>query len=73
MATAKFSQSRNDMYWTHFDLDDGFIRWIGYDDANWWENVAPKADTSRVGKESGRTYTLDYNTCEVLITEQVPA
>lgn len=73
MVKAEFSQSRNDMYWTHFDMEDGTIRWGGYDDANWWYNVAPKADTARVGKVSGRTYVLDYTTSEVTITEKVSA
>lgn len=60
MRTALFSQSHSDMHWRLYDLDDGYIRWAGYDDSNWWEDVS-KTDhfRNRVGPTSGRTYTLN--------------
>lgn len=71
---AKFSQLRNDMYWTHFDLDDGYIRWIGYDDAYWWDNVS-KTDNARIrtGKVSGRVYELEHVSGTVFIAPALQA
>ena len=72
-AKAEFSQSRNDMYWKHFDLEDGLIRWTGYDDDYWWRNksVSPTWQT-RTGK-SGRRYTLDPVTGDVFIDRAIAA
>ncbi len=66
---AKFSQSRNDMHWSVFTLEDGFIRWGGYDDTYWWDNVS-KADNTRTrtGEKSGKTYVIDFVTGEVWVT-----
>lgn len=65
---AEFSQSRNDLYWKVFDQQDKFVRWAGYDDDFWWENVAkdPKRFT-RVGAVSGKTYYLDPHTSKVTV------
>lgn len=74
MTQAKFSQSRNDMYWKYSDAEDGFIRWVGYDDANWWDNVAPTAHArTRVGPDTGRIYTIDFTTGEITITPSPPS
>ena len=68
--TARFSQSRNDMYWTLFTSGDGPIRWIGYDDDFWWERVSPTETWRRkVGPTSGKIYTLDPHTAKVTIEE----
>lgn len=67
VAKAEFSSIGRDLFWRHFDMVDGFIRWSGYDDANWWKNVAPSGAT-RTGK-SGRVYTINYTTNEVTVTE----
>ena len=65
---AKFNQSRNDMHWSHWDSEDGFIRWTGYDDDFWWQNVAGTDHfRNRVGKKSGRTYRLDPENCEIQV------
>lgn len=67
---AKFGQSRNDMYWSLYAGEDKFIRWGGYDDAYWWQNVAPTdAWRTRVGDATKRTYILDPDTSTVLIVE----
>lgn len=60
---ARFSSLGRDLYWKHWDKDDGFVRWIGYDDANWWQNVAPleRARTA-IGKKTGRRYVIDFST-----------
>lgn len=68
--TAKFSQSRNDLSWSHWDGADGFIRWPGYDDSFWWTEVA--TDTGKmtqIGPVSGRIYILDPQTDTVTIRE----
>lgn len=65
---AEFSQSRNDMRWKLYDREDGYIRWGGYNDRNWWDNVAPTDSArNRVGKVTGRTYRLDHRTGEVVV------
>lgn len=67
---AKFSQSRNDMYWTAWDTVDGYVRWTGYDDANWWDNVSTRpAAFTRTGPKSGKTYTLNFETGDVIVSE----
>ncbi len=63
---ANFSQSRNDMHWSIYSLDDGRIAWAGYDDSNWWDNVSPTdAARNRIGKVTGLTYRLNHETNEV--------
>lgn len=67
-SSANFTQSRNDLYWTFWGGDDGTIRWFGYDDANWWQNVS-KADHARkrVGAVTGRTFVLNHDNGEVAV------
>ena len=65
---AEFSQSRNDMHWSIYAGEDGFVRWGGYDDDYWWDKVSPTDSArNRVGKVTGRTYRLDHETCAVEI------
>ena len=64
MAKAEFQCLGNDLYWKFYDPQDGFIRWVGYDDDNWWQNVAPKR-RDRIGEVSGRTYRINFDTNEV--------
>lgn len=60
---AAHSQMRNDLYWSIFTGEDGTVRWIGYDDSNWWENVAPTEHArTRVGKNTGAKYVIDFTT-----------
>lgn len=70
---ADFDQSRNDLSWKLWAGDDKFIRWSGYDDSYWWDNVSPTPGfRERKGAVTGRTFRLDPETNEVTI-EQVPA
>ena len=69
---AEFSQNRSDMYWKVHDMKDGFIRWGGYDDDNWWRNVAPKTRV-RVGPVTGNKYTIDYDSGQVTVEQGSPA
>jgi len=68
MQTASFDQLRNDLYWKLYAGEDGFIRWTGYDDRNWWDNVSPTDHArNRVGKVTGRVFRLDHHTSQVEI------
>jgi len=68
-AIADFDRHRNDLYWKVWAGDDKFIRWIGYDDANWWNNVSHAEHVrTRVGPATGRVFTIDFATCEVTIS-----
>lgn len=68
MPEAKFSQSNNDLHWSLYAGDDGTIRWTGYDDRYWWENVSPTdLARKRVGKVTGRTFVLNHETKHVTI------
>ena len=67
--TAKFSQSRNDMHWSVFTLEDGFIRWGGYDDAYWWDNVSKAEHTrTRIGEKTGKVYEINFDTGDVFVS-----
>jgi hypothetical protein len=77
---AKFDSSRNDLYWTvTFLVWDGkqheYFKgeWTGYDDDNWWHNVAPSRKRKTVTGDKGTKITLeiDFETCKV--TEILPA
>lgn len=68
--TAKFSQSRNDLSWSHWDNDDYWIRWSGYDDSFWWAEIATDSERmTQIGPVSGRIYILDPQTDTVTIRE----
>lgn len=71
---AEFSQSRNDMYWKVYVPEDGFVRWGGYDDDYWWNNVS-KSDRARtrIGEKTGRVYLIDFKTGRVTVSEGVQA
>ena len=60
---AEFSQSRSDLHWRVWAGEDKFIRWAGYDDRNWWQNVATQESKRvRVGPSTGRVFTIDFDT-----------
>jgi len=63
---AEFSQHRNDMHWK-FWTGKTFVRWTGYDDANWWQNVSMSSN-ARQRLQDGKTYTINFNTCEVTVS-----
>lgn len=65
---ASFTQLSNDLYWRVYDGQD-FIRWTGYDDANWWNNVANQDSFRRRVGSDGRVYTLDPDTDTVSVTD----
>jgi len=71
MVEAKFCQLRNDLYWELFTLEDGKIRWTGYDDDFWWNKVSTDPQFFRkVGKTTGQVYLLNPLTNEVVVGEK---
>lgn len=63
---------RNDLYWKIHTSADGTIRWTGYNDDFWWENVATTEHAqSRVGPLSRRIYRIDFTTGLVHVLEPV--
>lgn len=74
---AEFSIHRNDMFWNCclLDCDNNFefyhIRWSGYNDANWWDNVSEKASvvTCKGDKGTEKKFKLDYKTLDVVEVE----
>lgn len=66
---AKHSKLHNDLFWEFhtFTKDRVWLslKWWGYNDYNWWHNVAP-TDAARTAKgQDGKTYRIDFNTSEV--------
>jgi hypothetical protein len=66
---ATFTSLNNDLYWKVFDRNYNYVRWIGYDDRNWWENVATQESWRRRVGSDGRVYTLDPETNRVRIAD----
>lgn len=75
---AEFSISRNDMFWRCCISDwDGeifefyHIKWSGYNDANWWDNVSEKASITTCQGDKGtvKKFKLDYKTLDVIEVE----
>lgn len=69
VGNAKFNTSRNDLFWSYHHYTDALVwlklDWYGYNDQNWWDNVAPtKEARAKVGQD-GKTYLIDFHTCEV--------
>jgi len=64
---ARFQQLRNDLFWEIFDNEQNkLIRWTGYDDYYWWNNVAKSKEFQVRGK-----YQLNPVTNEVSILESL--
>lgn len=60
---ARFQQLRNDLFWEVWDSEQQkSIKWMGYDDSFWWNNVATSEQFQIRGK-----YQLNPFTNEVRI------
>ncbi|KAF5072870.1 hypothetical protein DSECCO2_197580 [anaerobic digester metagenome] len=83
MASKKFkarnSYSGNDLFWefvipTFWTKDikivpnSTILRWSGYDDEYWWENVGNKP--SQQSDKAGNIWELDYVTNEVTLVKK---
>ena len=75
---AKFDINRNDMFWTCclFEHRDGefewyHIKWFGYNDDYWWDNVSEKASivTCKGDKGAEKKFKLNYKTLDVVEVE----
>lgn len=60
---AEFSSLSRDLYWSAF-INGATCRWIGYDDAHWWNHVAP-TDQFQVKIHQGKPYRLNPETNEI--------
>lgn len=73
IGNAKFSSMRNDLFWEFYRFTDNGVwlklRWFGYNDYNWWHNVAPAKEIQQVKGQDGKTYRIDFNTSEVFEVE----
>ena len=75
---AEFRISKNDMFWSCciLDMNNNFeffhIKWDGYNDANWWNNVSEKASvkTCKGDKGTVKKFKLNYRTLEVVEVEE---
>lgn len=72
---AEFRISGNDMFWSCCISDwDGeiyefyHIRWSGYNDVNWWDNVSEKVSVVICTGDKGTTrkFKLNYKTLDVV-------
>lgn len=65
---AKFESLGNDLFWDFCKYDDSMpdhfieLKWYGYNDANWWDNVSPNAG---VVEQGGRRFRIDFMTDDV--------
>lgn len=75
---AEFRIHRNDMFWSCclYTYEDGefewyHIRWSGYNDAYWWDNVSEKASivVCKGDKGTEKKFKLDYKTLDVVEVE----
>ena len=70
---AECNHLRNDIFWDFgrfYNTDKGYewfkCMWTGYNDANWWDNVATKEEyqTRKVTGDKGtvKTFKIDFKT-----------
>lgn len=69
---AEFSVYNFDMFWKFCIMEENNCeffhgRFVGYNDAYWWENVAEKASRVKVTGDKGteKTFKINLFTCEV--------
>lgn len=71
---ARFQQLRNDLFWSIFDLDENkSIRWTGYNDAYWWNNVATSDQFQIRGKYRLNPFTGEVATIPAPTGEKAQA
>ena len=75
---AKFDINRKDMFWTcclferkDEELEWYHIKWFGYNDDYWWDNVSEKASivTCKGDKGTEKKFKLNYKTLDVVEVE----
>lgn len=67
---ADFDQLRNDLFWdfNEYDLTTSHfhkVKWTGYNDNYWWNNVATQEGYNIKKCECGKSFQLNYNNNEV--------
>lgn len=68
--TAKFNCLSRDLYWSvsgNYGKGQTYatLRWTGYDDANWWDNVSSSDQFIKQTAPNGKNYYLNVDTREV--------
>lgn len=70
---ATLTQYSNDLFWicyiTDYKNNEWYkIKFYGYNDSYWWDNVSEKArrTTAKGDKGTQKTFELDYKTLEVV-------
>ena len=70
---ARFSAFLNDLYWEYCGYTDEYVwldlKWFGYNDAYWWDKVAPTDMARTIEGQDGHMYRIDFHTndvCEVI-------
>ena len=76
---AKFDINRNDIFWTcclfehnkDRELEWYNIKWFGYNDAYWWDNVSEEASVVTCNGDKGteKKFKLNYKTLGVIEVE----
>ena len=75
---AKFSVSRNDIFWECclYTCEDGEFewyqpKWFGYNDSYWWDNVSEEASVvvCKGDKGTEKKFKLNYKTLDVVEVE----
>ena len=71
IGTAKCNQLGRDLYWSicHSNFDE-ILRWSGYNDAYWWNNVAP-SEQFQIREHKGKFYKLDPETDQVFLVQDI--
>lgn len=68
LGNARLNRLGNDLFWeyNYFDENDTFhmLRWTGYDDAYWWNEVEPEL-AKKIRVDNGKSYMINYETLEV--------
>lgn len=68
LGIAKLNKLGNDLYWDYYYFDESntwhSLKWRGYNDAYWWNEVMPKIkDNLKI--DNKKKYLIDYETLEV--------
>lgn len=70
----EFNRMGNDLFWNFhkfIETDKGYeyfnAEWDGYNDSNWWENVAPFETIRTIKGDKGteKVFQINFSTCEV--------
>ena len=78
---AKASQYRNDIYWEFVTpitfkgknlkvVGGEILKWVGYDDENWWNNVANQESTKQRTDKLGNIWEINFTSTRVKLVKK---